>query len=572
MRNTSLLSLLFMIQLYGQSPQTISMSAPPPPSATNISTQVINGGNSTYYYWIVANYPIGKVISNSSVVFRAPDIYSSSSHVNVGWSVATGATSYDVLRTTTATAPTGTTNSRVSLAQTTTSFNDTIVTPSSYALTPLASAFNGAISIDNTNNATAMLGWTLPAVTLFPVTTLLFGDGSTQTTAGAGSCATCVTTSVTLTTGLPLIGNGLKDSAIGTRQGTTSKYVAYAGSAPATNDCAKFDASGNLTTAGTACGSGGGGSNSTYVTTTFSATPTFTANAGTETTFLLTLTGNVSSSTFAALSTGQRVTTIICQDGTGSRSFVGPTNLQNFPGISPTAHYCTEASGIYDGTNVVDGVATVFKDDYTNIGNVLSLNGSTSGTTTITPAAVASGALTLPARTATIATTTGATTTNHCAKFDSSGNVVDNGSACAAGGGSTIVPLIATQVGNGSGVQVPGGTTRFIPVSATLGQLATESDIAIQLNRTGTLQNYCVTPYRTGSQPGDGTLVLTLRLNGVNTALVITIPASTSGITRFCDSTHTVALAANDIITASAANSASTGSILLNSTTLELAP
>jgi hypothetical protein len=48
-------------------------------------------------------------------------------------------------------------------------------------------------------------------------------------------------------------------SATATRQGNTAKVVTYAGSAPTTDDCAKFDANGNITTAGAACGSGSGG-------------------------------------------------------------------------------------------------------------------------------------------------------------------------------------------------------------------------------------------------------------------------------------------------------------------------
>lgn len=64
----------------------------------------------------------------------------------------------------------------------------------------------------------------------------------------------------TLTSGLPVIGQGSTDVAVGTRSGNTTKYVSMDGSSPATNDCAKWDASGNLTTAGAACGGGGGGS------------------------------------------------------------------------------------------------------------------------------------------------------------------------------------------------------------------------------------------------------------------------------------------------------------------------
>ena len=61
----------------------------------------------------------------------------------------------------------------------------------------------------------------------------------------------------TLTSGLPVIGQGSTDVAVGTRSGNTTKYVSMDASSPATNDCAKWDANGNLTTAGAACGGGG---------------------------------------------------------------------------------------------------------------------------------------------------------------------------------------------------------------------------------------------------------------------------------------------------------------------------
>jgi len=118
------------------------------------------------------------------------------------------------------------------------------------------------------------------------------------TSAGGG-----VTTGVTLTADLPVIGAGSSAVAIGTRQGNTTKYTTYAGSAPSTNDCAKFDANGNLTTAGAACGTSTGlgdpGSNgivyrdsagtSTVATATEMAGPNNCADAGSNDTYACTL-------------------------------------------------------------------------------------------------------------------------------------------------------------------------------------------------------------------------------------------------------------------------------------------
>lgn len=76
---------------------------------------------------------------------------------------------------------------------------------------------------------------------------------------GTVSAATSSTDYAPATSGsLPLFGNGSGGFTNGTVQGNTTKVVTYAGSAPATSDCAKFDANGNVTTAGAACGSGSG--------------------------------------------------------------------------------------------------------------------------------------------------------------------------------------------------------------------------------------------------------------------------------------------------------------------------
>jgi len=58
----------------------------------------------------------------------------------------------------------------------------------------------------------------------------------------------------------PVFANGSGGFTAGTRSGNTTAVVTKDASSPAANDCAKWDASGNLTTAGAACGGGGGGS------------------------------------------------------------------------------------------------------------------------------------------------------------------------------------------------------------------------------------------------------------------------------------------------------------------------
>jgi len=88
---------------------------------------------------------------------------------------------------------------------------------------------------------------------------------------------------------------------------------------------------------------------------TFSATPTFDASLGN--TQKITLTANVTSSTLSNASTGQSINFTICQDATGSRTFVWPTNVL-FPAgastaIGATASKCSTLLTVFDGTNAL---------------------------------------------------------------------------------------------------------------------------------------------------------------------------------------------------------------------------
>ena len=84
-------------------------------------------------------------------------------------------------------------------------------------------------------------------------------------------------------------------------------------------------------------------------TVTFSATPTFNASLGN--TQKITLTGNVTSSTLSNATTGETINFVICQDGTGSRTFVWPTNVKGGMTIGATLSKCSAQNFIFDGTN-----------------------------------------------------------------------------------------------------------------------------------------------------------------------------------------------------------------------------
>lgn len=125
-----------------------------------------------------------------------------------------------------------------------------------------------------------------------------------------------------------------------------------------------------------------------YSTVSFSTTPTFTVGANTHIqNFQITLTNNVTSSTLTTTNatSGQDIAFKICQDGTGSRTFVWPTNVINPGSIPTTLSTCGKQVFRYDGTNAVA------------FGPMVS-DGATAGIQT------ASGFLTLPTAPATLGT------------------------------------------------------------------------------------------------------------------------------------------------------------------------
>jgi hypothetical protein len=77
-------------------------------------------------------------------------------------------------------------------------------------------------------------------------------------------------------------------------------------------------------------------------TVTFSATPTFNLALGSFQ--KITLTGNVTSSTLSNLAVGQSIAFLICQDATGSRTFVWPTPVKGGITVGSTISTCSAQS------------------------------------------------------------------------------------------------------------------------------------------------------------------------------------------------------------------------------------
>jgi len=110
-------------------------------------------------------------------------------------------------------------------------------------------------------------------------------------------------------------------------------------------------------------GGGGGGATFGYVSTAYSATPVFTPNPVGSCTFAITLTGNVTSSTFtfAGLSAGAIFNFAIKQDGTGGRTFSWPAIALGTQIISTTANQTNVQNFVWNGVNLLaTGFPAVF--------------------------------------------------------------------------------------------------------------------------------------------------------------------------------------------------------------------
>lgn len=86
-----------------------------------------------------------------------------------------------------------------------------------------------------------------------------------------------------------------------------------------------------------------------FNTVTFSATPAFDFSKGN--TQMITLTGNVTSSTLVNATAGQRLLFIVCQDATGGRTFVWPSSVKGGGTVGSTASKCSVQDFVWDGAS-----------------------------------------------------------------------------------------------------------------------------------------------------------------------------------------------------------------------------
>jgi hypothetical protein len=110
---------------------------------------------------------------------------------------------------------------------------------------------------------------------------------------------------------------------------------------------------------------------------------------------------------------------------------------------------------------------------------------------------------------------------------------------------------------NSGSTQVTAAATAYAPVGGSSVFSATENIRQTIATRPMLVSNLVLVTAT--AQSGTGSVVYTLRKNGVNTAITITIAAGAAAGT-FTDSTNSVQFAANDLISLKAVNNASANS------------
>lgn len=131
---------------YSQNPQQLSnvgsiqwVSAVPS-GPTSISANVVGStGPAQLYYWVIANFSGGNAIpSKSAMVNNGPNVLNSTNYVTITWNSVTGATSYDVLKSTNANFP-GSGQNALIVNTTALTVNDTGQSLTNYTVNTLTS-------------------------------------------------------------------------------------------------------------------------------------------------------------------------------------------------------------------------------------------------------------------------------------------------------------------------------------------------------------------------------------------------------------------------------------------------
>lgn len=143
-------------------------------------------------------------------------------------------------------------------------------------------------------------------------------------------------------------------------------------------------------------------------------------------------------------------------------------------------------------------------------------------------------------------------------------NIVKSMTGAADWYSAAVVPFRAILGANALGTMVPASTTTYLPIYGTAFD-TTEHEVVIPFS--GVIRNLKVVT--STAQPASGTLTIMVRKNGVDTAVVATVPANGAAGTH--SSSISLVVAAGDVITVKFANAATGVSAAVKGVTLEVA-
>lgn len=244
----------------------------------------------------------------------------------------------------------------------------------------------------------------------------------------------------------------------------------------------------------------------------------------------------------SAITSGTELATIAF-DGSDSTTTTGTSSaFSTVPTIrsfatenwSTTAHGSKVVISVVPNITIVQASAVVFDQDLS----------ATFGGIVITPATTATVAgLRLPHGTAPSVPTNGDVWTTSASAF-----VRINGTTMDLRGAAMFTQTYA-------GATAAAGTTYGCPSASSTN--ATEANRQIVVLGACVMRSFYVVT--SGAQPGDGAAVWTLRKNGVDTTVTLTIAAGAAAGT-FSDTTHSVSFAAGDLLSWKVANASASPS------------
>ncbi|HMV87919.1 MAG TPA: hypothetical protein PKA34_32820, partial [Blastocatellia bacterium] len=325
---------------------------------------------------------------------------------------------------------------------------------------PAAHTTNGVL----TNNGTGTLSWTLPLGVAGPTNAIQINNGGGALDGGSNATLDLLTSTISLGTassqnGRLLLRNSSNASTTTLQPGAPASSVTFTlpATLPASAGCLQVDNTGVITQTGSACGAGGGSTVWSALTNpsadlSLSMTTrltTFNWATGTSTNNLFNLTTDASANGTGYLlnvATGASATVkplSFTAAGTANgveMTTAGRLQAKGTGRIEATPAGPTNAIQINNGGGLMDGGSNATLDLLTSTislgtassqnGRLLLRNSSNASTTTLQPGAPASSVtFTLPA---TLPASAG------CLQVDNTGVITQTGSACGAGGGSTV--------------------------------------------------------------------------------------------------------------------------------------